>query len=86
VALLVEQVLAVWRDGERLLDALPEVHPDHETVAMSVAELRALYAQMTGLSALSRNKFETSRRALERSRATLEAVRQRLDRLDRPDP
>jgi hypothetical protein len=86
VVLRVEQVLAVWRDGERLLEALPEVHPDHETVAMSVAELRALYAQMTGLSALSRNKLEISRRSLERSKATLEAVRQRLDRLDQLDP
>ena len=81
--LLVEQVLAVWRDGERLLEALPEIHPDHETVAMSVAELRALYAEMTDLTALTRNKLQVSRRMLERSQATLQAVRARLDQAHR---
>jgi len=79
VALLVEQVLAVWRDGERLLEALPSAHPDRETVVTSVAELRSLYAQMTDLGVLSRSKLETSRRMLERSNATLAAVRERLE-------
>lgn len=78
MALLVEEVLSAWREGERLLETLPSLDPDHETVARSVAELRELYAVMTDRSDVSRAKLEVSRLALERSRATIEKVRTRL--------
>ena len=80
MALLVEEVLAAWRKGERLLESLPKLDPDRESVARSVAELRSLYSLMTDLSAVSAAKLEASRAALVRSQATIDSVRRRLGR------
>jgi hypothetical protein len=43
----VEEVLATWRDAERLLDDLPPIGRDHETVVTVVASLKVTYARIT---------------------------------------
>jgi hypothetical protein len=45
----VEEVLSAWREAERLLESLPPVDPDHETVKMTVARLRDTYQTMAAL-------------------------------------
>ena len=47
----VHEVLATWRDAERLLDTLPPLDPDHETVRMLVIALRESYERVTDGSA-----------------------------------
>jgi hypothetical protein len=86
MATLIEEVLAAWRDGERVLADLPEVHPDHESVALAVAELRALYAQLTDISSQSRRRLRATNAALERTAALLERVRASHERRDRSGP
>jgi len=43
----VEEVLAAWRDAERLLGDLPPIGTDHDSVANVVASLRTTYARIT---------------------------------------
>ena len=43
----VEEVLAAWRDAERLLGDLPPIGTDHESVARVVVSLRTTYARIT---------------------------------------
>lgn len=43
----VEEVLAAWRDAERLLGDLPPIGTDHDSVAGIVASLRSTYARIT---------------------------------------
>ena len=42
----VHEVLDTWRDAERLLDALPPLDPDHETVRLVVVSLRQSYERV----------------------------------------
>ena len=42
-----EEVLAAWRDAERLLGDLPPIGTDHDSVARVVASLRTTYARIT---------------------------------------
>jgi hypothetical protein len=44
---IVEETLEAWRDAERLLERLPALDPDHESVALAVASLRDTYQSLT---------------------------------------
>ena len=46
----VEDVLSAWREAEALLEHLPALDPDHETMALEVASLRATYFTLVALS------------------------------------
>ena len=90
MATLIEEVLATWRDAERVLATLPELDADHETVARAVLELRALYSELTAASAQSRMRLRTTRASVARTRVLLERTRGRLrgrpSRGDGPGP
>jgi hypothetical protein len=47
VAADVEEVLAMWREAERALDALPEEAPERQIVLIQVARLRRYYQRLT---------------------------------------
>src|SRR5687768_3613198 len=47
---LVEEALRVWRDGERLLEELPPLMADRETVRLNVVALRETYQTLTSRS------------------------------------
>jgi len=79
MATLVEEVLAVWRDAERMLGELPELHADHETVARAVAELRAIYSELTAASTQSRARIRVSEAAVARTRTLLDAARRSIE-------
>ena len=81
---LVGEVLGVWREAERLLDELPPLDPDHETVRLAVHSLQSTYqAVTTGDATRTPSVVAGSRDTIRDARALLTSVRQkRLARLD----
>ncbi len=43
---LISEVLAAWREAERVVTEHPE-GPDHDRAVLAVEQLRALYAELT---------------------------------------
>ncbi|MFL5686033.1 MAG: hypothetical protein ACJ77D_08270 [Chloroflexota bacterium] len=80
---IVEETLETWRDAERLLEQLPPVHPDHESVALAVSSLRETYQNLTaGASERTPAVVTHSRASIERTRELLERIHAKLDRTD----
>ncbi|HEV7809526.1 MAG TPA: hypothetical protein VGO64_02915 [Candidatus Limnocylindrales bacterium] len=74
-----EEVLALWREGERILEQLPDDAPDRPMVEAEVESLRDLYHRLTSTIESSGIALETSRARIESSRATLERAKLRLE-------
>lgn len=70
----VEELLATWREAERALATLPDVSPDHETVALTVKRLRDTYQSLTAQSHTSHSAVAASRSTVEAARAVLARV------------
>lgn len=83
MARLVEEVLHVWRLGERLLEELPPIDPDHETIRIHVAELREIYRELTESGASTRTRIAASEATLRRARASIDAANLRLSGSER---
>lgn len=75
---LVEEALQLWRDGERLLEELPPLNADHETVSLHIAALRAMYQSLTSQSATTKEQIAECERQLAAASATLRSVREKL--------
>jgi hypothetical protein len=79
VQTLIVDTLKTWREAERLLQDLPPVDPDHETVRLLVIQLRTMYAS------LSESRDPTSD-VIERGRAQIDDARALLRRVRRTEP
>ena len=75
---LIDQALETWREGERLLDELPPLTPDHETVRLELVGLREAYRQLTGRSTASADTLTSCADTVAAARATIRTVRQKL--------
>jgi hypothetical protein len=82
---LVEEILETWRFGERLLEDLPPIDPDHETVRLAVEQLRAIYQELTHLRDSSQDALAASELARARTRVLLDEVSMRLGPGGAPD-
>jgi hypothetical protein len=71
----VEEVLQTWREAERILDALPAINPDHESVELAIFRLKASYRQLTDLSGRSSDVIVSSRTTVADTHALLDRVR-----------
>ena len=78
MTLVIEEVLAIWRDAERIRDALPAAHPSRVELDAEIVELRAIYARMTDLIASSNHDLCVSADQIASARETLARVRARL--------
>ena len=78
--MLIEEVLAEWRTGERLLEQVPPLSPDHEAVQLAVDRLRAVYAELTSTSEASAALIASSRSRVTAARRSLERARERIER------
>jgi hypothetical protein len=67
----VKEVLGLWRQAERLLEALAPVHPDHETVRLMVARLNQTYQNLTDRGPNAEAHLADSRAVTEQARALL---------------
>jgi hypothetical protein len=72
---LIEEALQAWREGERLLDELPPLTPDHETVRLSLIHLREAYRQLTGRSAATAAAIASCATTIESARTTIREIR-----------
>jgi hypothetical protein len=72
------EILTEWREAERLLDELPPLSRDHETVRLVVNNLRIAYARMADSQELSQDALESNRHVLTEARALLELVDSRV--------
>ncbi len=79
MTLAIEEVLAVWRDAERVRDALPPTHPSRAAIDAEIRRLRAMYARMTDLASSTGNDLAASSQQIASAMATLDRVRSRLD-------
>ena len=75
-----EEVLAAWRDGERLLCDLSPVHPDHETVLLAVVDMKVLYSELTDTGHDTHRTLAASHDRISGAKAVIAAARQRLAR------
>ncbi|HEV7810554.1 MAG TPA: hypothetical protein VGO64_08140 [Candidatus Limnocylindrales bacterium] len=78
MALRVEEVLALWREAERVLDGLPVGDPERTHLNAEIVEIREIYARLTeavdstwtGLGS-SREQMASASETLVRVRASL---------------
>jgi hypothetical protein len=73
-----EEVLALWREGERLLDTVEPGSTDHETVVLAVERMRELYSDL-GQAA------DISPQVVARARETIDDARALIDNVARPN-
>lgn len=77
---IVEETLEAWREAERLLERLPPLDPDHESVALAVASLRETYQSLTaGASERTPALLRRSRTSIDQTRALLSRVHGKLE-------
>lgn len=78
---LVEELLEVWREAERVLEQIPDAAPEHELLQFEVARLRdtlhRLSDQRTVRTAIL---IRESMDRIESARLTLARAKERIDR------
>ncbi|HUP83225.1 MAG TPA: hypothetical protein VM284_03440 [Candidatus Limnocylindria bacterium] len=72
---LIVDTLKVWREAERVLQDLPPVHSDHETVRVLVIQLRSLYARLSETRDVSGDVIDRSKAQIEAAKTLLRKVR-----------
>ena len=80
MSVLVEDVLALWREAERLLDALPTDAEERDLVREEIERLHGLYRKMTERADSIQPTLTASAAAIERSRVVIERAQMRLSR------
>ena len=74
MAKAVEEVLAAWREAERVLDTLPPLSPDHESVRRAVVDLQQTYQAITGNAAASAEIIARTHQTLDDAHRVLARV------------
>ena len=80
MALEVEEVLALWRQAERLLDELPARSPERTVVSAEALELKRIYMRLTGGDDVTAHMIGSTQLRIEETKAVLEAAQATLDR------
>ena len=75
-ATLTEQALEAWREGERLLEELPPLTPDHEAVRLELISLREAYRHLTGRSSASNETLASCADTVAAAQETIRRVRE----------
>ena len=83
MAVLIEDLLDVWREAERVLDELPDATPEHSQLQQDLAELRAMHQRLSDRRIVRTAKvIEASQDTIERARLTIERARERVERAE----
>jgi hypothetical protein len=75
-----EDALRAWREGERVLDTLPPLSPDHESVRLAIVDLRTTYQRVASLKVATRDVLTANREAIEEARQVIQDVAARAMR------
>jgi hypothetical protein len=76
VAVEVEELLAVWREAERVLEMLPSAAPDRVLVEAEIVDLKRTYRRLTD------GRVESSSATLQRSAELIHRTRLLLNRVE----
>jgi hypothetical protein len=71
----VEELLSVWRDADRLLETLPPMSPEYETLRDAVERVRAAYQIVTEDRPATDASLDAAAAALRETRQLLIEVR-----------
>ena len=74
----IEEVLGLWRELERVRDALPAADPARDLVAHELVEVRRLYRRLTQERQDSAARLAASRATLTEARALIRTMHERL--------
>jgi hypothetical protein len=77
VSPLLSEAVAAQIELERLLDELPAVSPDHQTVALTLAEVRAVVERLQGRALGAGDVVSEIRATTYAARALVRALRER---------
>ncbi len=72
---LVQDTLRLWRDAERLLEALPADSRERQTVAGAARELRSSYGRLTAPGVRTEAEVELAEALLGSASEVLQGVR-----------
>ncbi|HEX5013667.1 MAG TPA: hypothetical protein VFV72_05835 [Candidatus Limnocylindrales bacterium] len=78
MALETEEVLALWREAERILEQLPPGAPERKLVGAEVVKLRRIFKRLTNQRAARSATLPESRSTIESAELTLARARERL--------
>jgi hypothetical protein len=74
---LTAEVLAEWREAERVLGILTDDAPERPAVVAAVEEMRQLYRHVAGdMTATTANVIAQSRARIDATHALLRAIRE----------
>ena len=76
---VIVDALAIWRDAERLLDAVPPESADRESVELALDAAREVYHSLSAST-------DVSQVQLASARMTIATARRALDRVREPSP
>ena len=74
----IEEVLALWRELERVQEQLPEDDPERHAVAGEIARIRDLYRRLTDQSQQTATLLKASQRTIERAHGVIRSAETRL--------
>ena len=80
MSVAVAEVLGLWREAERLLEAMPEGSPDRVVVEDEVDRLHAIYLRLTGAQPQSELAIQLSMDTVHDAAEVLRAARMRIAR------
>jgi hypothetical protein len=75
----VDQVLALWREAERVLEELPMTDPDRVRLVGIATDLRTAYRMLIDGSDLSATRLAGTQATMDRAHAVLDAAQARID-------
>jgi hypothetical protein len=74
---VLEDALDAWQQGSELLESLPALSPDHETVRLTVMRLRGVYEEIVARRHQGTAVISSSRKTIAAANDTLRTVRMR---------
>ena len=86
MAVLIEELLEVWREAERVAEELPPATPERAQLETQLAELRAIHQRLTQRDIeRTAQVIAASQDTIDCARRTIERAHERLERGEAPD-
>lgn len=80
----IAEALAVWREGERLLEQLPPVSPDRGSVALAVSSARDVYTVLSRDAKVTADLVQRSQMIIADARTVISEARARSGKPSAP--
>jgi hypothetical protein len=74
----VEELLALWREAERVLEELPLTDPDRVRLVEIATQLRAAYTLLTDGTDLSASRIASTQATMDKAHVLLDAAQGRI--------